>query len=850
MSELERDITKREDESAAESFLGPEEEKKQKKLQKKQLRKERRLQKKQLRREVRKRKRDEFRAKTIVGKVFYILKRAVHILFLAAVLLTVYKVNFNETVVFMIERVQEYYQSRIDMDAVTQEEIDEIMPVDEDGAAAIMALPEHGEDETWAIYMYIVGSDLEAKTYGQLSEATRYYTNIEAQKIMESERKNGQEKMVGFLEELLSNDMDLPEFFYEKAIPHNSVIPDEMYEIMKSHRSDYHAASTDIHEILAVDLPENVKMVIQAGGAGNWAYNKINPNRTQRFLYDSQGMRLVSDEHISNMGDAETLSNFLSYCKEEHPADHTMILFWNHGSGAFGYGVDVVYGEDRLTLEELREAFSVVYQPNEENPPIDLIGFDACLMASMEVANTFHGFASYLVGSEEVEPGEGWYYTDWLGKLAENPQMNAAQLGKTISDSYMEYYSRASIAQKAPASELFSLIDLKYIDDLYAAYDAFAGAALKKTAEYPGMVALIGQAANRSIKYAGAAHTSCNTMDLGMFMDEVMEYYPQEAKAVRDLLDRVVVYNLPGQAVRESQGITVYYPSTICDLDGLLQCLTYINDVCESDNISALYYYKIAGCLREDMAEYIRSQGYGEISKMNRDALKAMETSELTILEDGNYSTAISDDAIMNTQTIGYNLLQAKDGKLKSLGCSSFIIAKDSNTLETAYDCTWLCMDGQPLAVDMVSHTEKVISFASDIQLTSSAGITEAYLLVSYDFESKEWSILGVQEKNETDERKALATKNTIDLNFGDRIVPMYETYDEENEQWSIQYGEEIRYDENTKLAEEILNNGEYVSYISIVDFRGDIYELPEVSFEIKNGAMANAKKDNRDFID
>ena len=44
----------------------------------------------------------------------------------------------------------------------------------------------------------------------------------------------------------------------------------------------------------------------------------------------------------------------------------------------------------------------------------DFIGFDACLMATVETALVASNYADYMIASEETEPGVGWYYTDWL----------------------------------------------------------------------------------------------------------------------------------------------------------------------------------------------------------------------------------------------------------------------------------------------------------------------------------------------------------------------------------------------------------------------------------------------------
>ena len=43
----------------------------------------------------------------------------------------------------------------------------------------------------------------------------------------------------------------------------------------------------------------------------------------------------------------------------------------------------------------------------------DFVGFDACLMATYEMAAHMASYADYMVASEELEPGIGWNYQGW-----------------------------------------------------------------------------------------------------------------------------------------------------------------------------------------------------------------------------------------------------------------------------------------------------------------------------------------------------------------------------------------------------------------------------------------------------
>jgi hypothetical protein len=63
----------------------------------------------------------------------------------------------------------------------------------------------------------------------------------------------------------------------------------------------------------------------------------------------------------------------------------------------------------------------------------DIIGFDACLMGSLEVLSMTAPYADYAVLSQETEPSMGWAYTAFLKKLTSNPKIDPAELSKTSS---------------------------------------------------------------------------------------------------------------------------------------------------------------------------------------------------------------------------------------------------------------------------------------------------------------------------------------------------------------------------------------------------------------------------------
>ena len=68
---------------------------------------------------------------------------------------------------------------------------------------------------------------------------------------------------------------------------------------------------------------------------------------------------------------------------------------------------------------------------------LEWIGFDACLMSSLEVASVLAPYADYMIASQETEPGWGWNYA-FLSVLSDRA-IPGDEMGEYIVDSYMDY---------------------------------------------------------------------------------------------------------------------------------------------------------------------------------------------------------------------------------------------------------------------------------------------------------------------------------------------------------------------------------------------------------------------------
>ncbi|MBE8951816.1 MAG: hypothetical protein SR1Q7_01565 [Quinella sp. 1Q7] len=315
-----------------------------------------------------------------------------------------------------------------------------------------------------------------------------------------------------------------------------------------------HAATGDIAEMQHVNLPPNVKVLIAAGGAKVWHHPTIAAGGEGIYLYGTNGLTKQVDWH-ANMGDPSTLAQFLQYGEENFAADHKVIIFWDHG-GLSGLCFDGAFEDGQryyMSYDGLKNAFTAVYGNAPENPPFELIGFDLCVSASYELADSIANFSRYMIGSEPSTPAFGWDYTYWLNALSKDASVNGAQLGKIISDGNMKYYK----SQNVPRAKIntYSVIDLTKMPELREAYEAYFDEAAARSKEYMGFSGAFARAA-----YAPNVDKYSNWyVDLGVLAKNTKSIMPDASEKLLKTIDQTVVYQRQGRYLK-SKGISTYYP--------------------------------------------------------------------------------------------------------------------------------------------------------------------------------------------------------------------------------------------------------------------------------------------------
>ncbi len=225
----------------------------------------------------------------------------------------------------------------------------------------------------------------------------------------------------------------------------------------------------DITEMTSVGSTDEVNIVVL------WDNMKINHGY---YYIENGSASFVKELYEINMGEESTATDFINWVVDNFPADHYMFDYWNHGkavdrsentfSNLQGIAWDDTNGSDWLNETEQKNIIEFFY--NKINRPIDIVSYDACLMATAEIAYMYKGYANYLVASEEEEPKYGWDYK-FLETVTTNPDISAANLANNILTYYMNSYADTG-------NLTFSVTNLLHIDKFAIALDTFCSAAI------------------------------------------------------------------------------------------------------------------------------------------------------------------------------------------------------------------------------------------------------------------------------------------------------------------------------------------------------------------------------------
>lgn len=312
-------------------------------------------------------------------------------------------------------------------------------------------------------------------------------------------------------------------------------------------------ATYDLGEMVASGIPEhgNVTVYVQTGGTARWQVEGMADREAERWKLYGEGMEQLEGLGRQNMGDAQTLADFIASGFERYPADRYGLILWDHGGGASG---GVCY--DELTRDALYmpEIYGALASGCGDGQGFEFIGFDACLMASYEVACHIAPFTRYMVASEELEPGTGWSYDGWLPALAQNPGISMEKLGPMIADSFI----RATLENNGTDYATMSVMDLSKLEPLKAAVEAM-GQTLNGQIDAGNLNAL--SRLRQNVRSFGEVSDAASDMvDMTTFAEIYARYDQDGAQAIKRALGDVVIYSRHTNNLSGVTGLSILVP--------------------------------------------------------------------------------------------------------------------------------------------------------------------------------------------------------------------------------------------------------------------------------------------------
>jgi hypothetical protein len=324
-------------------------------------------------------------------------------------------------------------------------------------------------------------------------------------------------------------------------------------------------AVQDLNEMMTVGSRQGFNLVVQVDRAPGYSNDAVgglgNFEGTKRVIVRNGTLEQVADLGEQDMANPTTLSSFIQWGLTSYPADRTMLVFWDHGGGWTGFGVDETTGQGKLlNLPQIEQGVKAGLAAVSGSKPFQIIGFDACLMATYEVALTLAPHAEYLLASEEVEPGHGW---DWssMSTAATATSVDPVTFAKSI----IAGFKNQATVEKTVDNITLSLIDLYKMGTMSTAVGQLITAFGTGSAQ---LTTAFARAQEQAQKYGDNPdpQRATNMVDLhhlsGISGNNANNSALSAAvTAVQNAIGQVVVDNAFGAARSNSKGMAVYFPA-------------------------------------------------------------------------------------------------------------------------------------------------------------------------------------------------------------------------------------------------------------------------------------------------
>jgi Clostripain family len=345
-------------------------------------------------------------------------------------------------------------------------------------------------------------------------------------------------------------------------------------------------ALINFKQMAGVGSTDEVNILVQFDRIGKYAHTAPDWSRTLRFRIEKDMQPIpryaLQDLGEADMGDTATIHDFVSWSKRKFPAERYILIIWDHGQGwRFKFAPSATASSAGGSLDQSPYRSISVDETNDNHKlynrgiqealateKVDILGFDACLMAMVETAFAFRHIADYMVASEELIPGLGWDYGDWLQQLVAKPGTSPKDLARALVLSYERTYEQSDATTTLSAVDLSQIEPLAIsVSDLGRKLEGLLGTQSRE----------VFKARSKSYEYApnhqGDGKNYFHHVDIGRFASQASagiannDIQALTARIAANLREAVVA-NYAGsarQAEYGSNGLAIYFPISGAD---------------------------------------------------------------------------------------------------------------------------------------------------------------------------------------------------------------------------------------------------------------------------------------------
>jgi hypothetical protein len=566
-------------------------------------------------------------------------------------------------------------------------------------------------------------------------------------------------------------------------------------------------ASKDLQEMMKAKTSNGVNVIIETGGTLKWQTSTISSSVNERYrIHNGKMTKLNVKLPKRNMGKSETLTDFLKWGIANYPAKQYGLVMWNHGSGSVkGFGADEWFDHDMLTLPELKKAFTDAQKSTKAR--FEWIGFDACLMATIETASTLAPFGNFLTASEELEPGHGWEYTSIINAINAKPAMKGNELGSKIMQSF-----KAHAEQEGTSAEItLSTIQLNQVKSLVEALNGLF-AKLQSKLKQPTDYWQLAQARRETEGFGRGSTPEDNTdmADVGDWAKEVRKLAPAESDRVLAALRKAVVGSITSDIAPEATGLSLYFP--------------YWNKDEFKSSISSMQSIGFS----KTYETFIRS-----FSNLLTSDTKGITLSEVQIPADQGDMIEIEIpknqlNQVADVYSVLGIFLDKEETQTLILGMDNDVdFNKVTGKVRAQFNGSWVTLNDSFVTMDVSDQSDNLIFY----NIPALVNGEDADIVAVYDLTTEEYLILGYWNGIE---EGGVVDRDITELVEGDEITPILEVFDEVTGETTYEEGESFIWTDETQLQRTELNPGAYSFGFVVEDFAQNLTYTDFYIFDVK----------------